>query len=62
MNWEGVSAKWMQLKGSAKQKWGRFTDDDLDYVCRNADQLIGLLQEKYAMTKDAAERQAEEWV
>jgi uncharacterized protein YjbJ (UPF0337 family) len=61
MNWDGVSAKWMQLKGSAKQKWGKFTDDDLDYVAGTRDRLIGRLQEKYAITKDEAERQAEEW-
>jgi hypothetical protein len=32
MNWDEMSARWMQLKGSAKQKWSKFTDDDLDYV------------------------------
>jgi uncharacterized protein YjbJ (UPF0337 family) len=61
MNWDDVSAKWMQFKGSAKQKWGKFTDDDLDYVAGTRDRLIGRLQEKYGMTKDEAERQAEEW-
>jgi uncharacterized protein YjbJ (UPF0337 family) len=61
MNWDDVSAKWMQLKGSAKQKWGKFTDDDLDYVAGTRDRLIGRLQEKYGITRDEAERQAEEW-
>ena len=32
MNWDEIGAKWMQFKGSAKQKWGKLTDDDLDYV------------------------------
>jgi uncharacterized protein YjbJ (UPF0337 family) len=32
MNWDDVSAKWMQFRGSAKQKWGKFTDDDLDML------------------------------
>jgi uncharacterized protein YjbJ (UPF0337 family) len=61
MKWEEVSAKWMQLKGSAKQKWGKFTDDDLDYVAGTRDRLIGRLQEKYGITQEEAERQAEEW-
>jgi len=37
------------------------TDDDLDYVAGTHDRLIGRLQEKYGITKDEAERQAEEW-
>jgi uncharacterized protein YjbJ (UPF0337 family) len=61
MNWDDISAKWMQLKGSAKQKWGKLTDDDLDYVAGTRDRLIGRLQEKYGMTKEEAERQAEQW-
>jgi uncharacterized protein YjbJ (UPF0337 family) len=61
MNWDEIAAKWMQFKGSAKQKWAKLTDDDLDYVAGTRDRLIGRLQEKYGMTKDEAERQAEDW-
>ena len=61
MNWDDLSAKWMQVKGSAKQKWGQLTDDDLDYIAGTRDRLIGRLQEKYGMTQEQAERQAEEW-
>ena len=32
MDWDQISAKWQQFKGSIKQQWGEFTDDDLDYV------------------------------
>jgi uncharacterized protein YjbJ (UPF0337 family) len=51
----------MQFKGPAKQKWGKLTDGDLDYVAGTRDRLIGRLQEKYGMTQEEAERQAEEW-
>jgi len=61
MNWDEIGAKWMQFKGSAKQKWGKLTDDDLDCVAGTHQRLIGRLQEKYGNTKDEAERQAEEW-
>jgi uncharacterized protein YjbJ (UPF0337 family) len=61
MTWDEIGTKWMQFKGSAKQKWGKLTDDDLDFVAGTRDRLIGRLQEKYGMTKDEAERQAEEW-
>jgi uncharacterized protein YjbJ (UPF0337 family) len=61
MNWNDIAAKWMQFKGSAKQRWGDFTDDDLDYIAGTRDRLIGRLQEKYGMTQQQAEQQAEEW-
>jgi uncharacterized protein YjbJ (UPF0337 family) len=61
MNWNDLSGKWSQFKGSAKQTWGKFTDDDLDFVAGTRDRLIGRLQEKYGMNKEEAERQAEEW-
>jgi len=62
MNWDEIAGKWKQFKGSAKQRWGKLTDDDLDYVAGTRDKLIGRLQEKYGMIKDDAERQADEWV
>ena len=61
MNWELMKAKWNQFKGSAKQEWGKFTDDDLDYIEGTRDRLIGRLQEKYGIAKDEAERQADKW-
>jgi uncharacterized protein YjbJ (UPF0337 family) len=61
MNWDEIEAKWMQFKGSAKQRWAKFTDDDLDYVSGTRDRLIGRLQQKYGITKEEAERQADEW-
>jgi uncharacterized protein YjbJ (UPF0337 family) len=61
MNWDEIGGKWMQLKGSVKQKWAKFTDDDLDYVGGTRDRLIGRLQEKYGMTRAEAEGQVEEW-
>ena len=61
MNWDEITGKWMQLKGSVKQRWGKLTDDDLDYVNGTRDRLIGRLQEKYGIMKDEAERQVDDW-
>ena len=61
MEWNQVGAKWQQLKGSVKQEWGKFTDDDLDYIAGTRDRLVGRLQEKYGVTKEEAERQADRW-
>jgi uncharacterized protein YjbJ (UPF0337 family) len=52
----------MQLKGKAKEKWGRFTDDELDVMAGRRDQVIGRLQEHYGMAKEEAEKEADRWV
>ena len=61
MSWNEFGAKWQQIKGSVKQEWGKLTDDDLDYIAGTRDRLVGRLQEKYGVTKEEAERQAERW-
>ena len=32
MNTDILLGKWRQLKGQAKQKWGKLTDDELDRI------------------------------
>ena len=62
MNWDRVEGQWKQMKGSAKEQWGKLTDDDLDMIAGRRDQFIGKLQERYGIAKDEAERRANEWL
>lgn len=43
---EKIMGNWNQLKGKVKQHWGQLTDDELQEVEGNIDQLIGLVQQK----------------
>ena len=61
MNWDQIEGKWKQMKGAARQKWAKLTDDDLEYIAGNRDQFAGRLQERYGIAKDEAERQLDEW-
>jgi uncharacterized protein YjbJ (UPF0337 family) len=61
MNWDQVEGQWKQIKGSAKEKWGKLTDDDLDVIAGKKDQLLGKLQERYGIQRDEARKQAEQW-
>lgn len=61
MNWDIVQGKWKQFTGSAKEKWGELTDDDLDVADGKKDQLVGKIQEKYGISKDEAEKQVDDW-
>ena len=62
MNWDQVEGKWKQVKGQAKEKWGKLTDDDLNVIDGQRQQLIGRVQERYGIAKEAAEKQVDEFV
>ena len=61
MNWDQIEGKWKQFKGSAKQNWGKLTDDDLDYISGSRDKLIGKIQERYGMQKEDAQKRVDQW-
>jgi len=61
MNWDQVQGQWKQLKGAAKEKWGKLTDDDLDQIGGRRDQFIGKLQERYGIAQEEAKKQVDDW-
>ena len=61
MNWDRIEGNWKQLKGKARERWGKLTDDDLDVIAGRRDQLCGKVQEAYGVSKDEAERQIREF-
>ncbi|MFZ0641266.1 MAG: CsbD family protein [Candidatus Acidiferrales bacterium] len=62
MNWDQVQGKWKQYKGQLRTKWGKLTDNDLDVIEGNRQQLVGKVQEYYGLTKENAEKQVDEFV
>jgi uncharacterized protein YjbJ (UPF0337 family) len=61
VNSDTLKGKWKELKGAAKERWGRLTDDDLDVIAGQADQLIGRLQQRYGIARDEAQKQVDDW-
>lgn len=57
MNQDIFEGKWKEMRGQVKEWWGKLTDDDLDRVSGKADQIIGLLQQKYGYTKEHAQEE-----
>jgi len=41
MNRDTIAGNWKQLKGKVKERWGEFTDDELDQLEGKRDQIIG---------------------
>ncbi|MGB9151347.1 MAG: CsbD family protein [Burkholderiales bacterium] len=62
MNWDRIEGNWMQFKGNAKQQWGKLTDDQIEVIAGKRDHLIGKIQEVYGITKEATEKQVNDWL
>jgi uncharacterized protein YjbJ (UPF0337 family) len=62
MNWDQVEGNWKQFKGTVRERWGEFTDDDLDIIRGKRDRLSGKIQERYGIAKEEAERQINDFL
>jgi uncharacterized protein YjbJ (UPF0337 family) len=62
MNWDRIEGNWKQFKGSAKEQWGKLTDDQLDVTAGLRDKLVGRVQEAYGITKEESEEQVSIWL
>lgn len=49
--------RWRELKGMVKQEWSELTDEDLAIIEDKADELCGVIQRRYGVAKEEAERQ-----
>lgn len=61
MNEDTMEGQWKQLAGKAKAAWGELTDDELTKTKGNAQQLAGLVQERYGRTREEAEREVNDF-
>lgn len=61
MNSDTLKGQWKQLKGKAKERWGKLTDDELDVIEGNTEQLTGKVQEHYGRTREQAEKEVKEF-
>ncbi|MFG0336317.1 MAG: CsbD family protein [Maioricimonas sp. JB049] len=41
-----LEGQWNEVKGQVKERWGQLSDDDLARAEGNADQLVGVIQQK----------------
>jgi uncharacterized protein YjbJ (UPF0337 family) len=62
MNWDQLEGKWKELKGKARSKWGKLTDDDLENVAGKKDVLLGRIQQRYGYKRDQAEKEVDAWL
>ncbi|MNT82692.1 hypothetical protein D3C72_2224580 [compost metagenome] len=56
-----LKGKWKQHVGNAKLVWGKLTEDELLQAEGRQDKLAGLIQERYAIAREEAEKQVKEF-
>jgi len=59
---DAMKGKWKQQVGAAKVMWGKLTDDELLKSEGHAQKLAGLVQERYAVTRDEADKQVRKFM
>ena len=61
-NRDVLTGTWKQIRGKAKQTWGKLTDNDLDRISGRFEELVGLVQQRYSYTKDQAEKEVTHFI
>lgn len=61
MNKDRIEGNWKELKGKARQKWGRLTDDDLAVIDGRREELIGRVQQRCGHAREQAEREVDDF-
>lgn len=62
MNWERIEENWTRFRDTAKQQWGKLTEDDLEAIDGRRVQLEGVLQRRYGYGKDQISREINVWL
>jgi len=57
MNTDVFEGRWRQMRGDLRSWWGKLTDDDLEKIAGKKDRLLGMLQEKYGYSREAAQQE-----
>lgn len=60
MNKDQVEGKWEQVKGEIKKTWGKLSDDEIAYYNGSRQKFLGVLQEKYGLATEAAEKRLDQ--
>ena len=61
-NQDILKGKWPELKGQAKQQWGKLTDDDIQRLSGTTEELVSVLRQRYGYARVQAEMEINNWV
>ncbi len=61
MNWNRMAGNWTEVKGRVREQWGRLSNERLERIAGNRDQLVGHIQESYGIAREDAQREVMAW-
>lgn len=61
MKWSSIERGWQEYQATAKQKWTKIPDDQMEGTMGKREQLSMHVQEAYALSRPDAERQISDW-
>jgi uncharacterized protein YjbJ (UPF0337 family) len=61
MNWSNIENRWDSYKSSARQQWGKLSEEQVNGTMGKREQLSSKVQEAYGVGADEAERQISDW-
>ena len=59
MNTLEMKGNWNVIKGKLKQKWAKLTDDDLQYVEGQEEELVGRIQKRTGESRENVKKAVE---
>lgn len=57
MNMNELEGRWDEVKRQVKEKWNKFTNDDIRVIHGKKDQLVKKLREHYGYTVEQADEE-----
>lgn len=61
MNWTTIENGWNDYKASAKQQWGKLSDEQISGTLGKRENLAAKVQEVYSLSKEETDRQVSDW-
>lgn len=59
MNKQIIKGTWNEISGKLKSAWGKITNDELEQIKGDHQQIYGILQKHYGYTKDQIDQELE---
>ena len=61
MNNDIAQGNWNEIKGKIRAKWGKLTDNEVETLKGNLEQLTSKIQQTYGYAKEKAESEYQEF-
>lgn len=61
ISWNRIEGNWTQFVATAKAKWDKLSDEQLQAIAGRRESLAGSIEEAYGITREASQRQIDQW-